>query len=153
MDMATALADLDPTIRHVAATFHVPGYEPDDLLQEARLKILRSLPAFDESMPGNGRNWCRAVVRRRLIDLKRREERRVQPSLFEETMEELNRLKADKVRLIEFRESCTQKQQQVLVTLAQGRTQAELARQRGCSRQAVHRMLVRIRRKAVVCAA
>jgi len=146
-----ALARLEPTIRAVVGEFRVPGYDREDLVQEARLHILANLASFDPERGRSGHQWARTLVRRRLIDIKRAQRRRLQPTLFEQIADALQRTAAREPRLIvEFGRACTPLQMETLRRLAQGLSLGEIARERGVSKQAVHRVVVRVRRKAVL---
>lgn len=146
-----ALAELEPTIRAVVGGFRIPGYEREDLIQEARLHLIANLPAFDPVRGGTGRKWARTLVRHRLLDIRRAQARRLQPSLFGEIVEALEEAGRRRPRrLVEFKSACTSLQVETMMAVARGLSLAEIGRRRGVTKQAVHRILKRVRRKAVL---
>jgi len=149
------LREAEPIIAAIVGGFRVPGYDRDDLAQEARLHLIRCSRSVDPDARGSLRKWIRVVVTNKLIDLRRAEMRRLQPTLFDGVMQAIENAAAKSPSaVVRFASACTDLQRETMAQLAGGLSQAEIGRRRGVSRQAVHRVVVRLRRKTemILCA-
>ncbi len=152
----------------VASGFYIPGVDREDLEQEAAAAICAGFSKFEGSRVQVFFSWACKVARNRLIDVSRRERRRTQslsrfeppydtadPSAEREVEsaggardEGMSGIYAaiSKVKL-------TDRQRELIWELSSGKGLQEAAEPRACSRQAVFRMKLRIRKKVETAAA
>lgn len=162
---ADLVAQLEPLIWSIAHSWSVPGLETSDLHQEAVLAVLTALPVYDPDRGASLTTWTHTVITIRLRDLKRSATAgcRYSPDLIS-----LDELIADELAIADtipdaadteaeaLGAMITEQVDQLIVDptdrrildlLLEQYSQAEVARELGCSPQAVSKRLSRIRRK------
>jgi len=108
--------EIEAAIRHAAFGLYVPGWEREDLLQEARAAVFASLPDFDPAK-GSKSAFVRLVARRWLVTIlirERRNKHRVLTESVRVARDEFGRLReiidtipnadADPARIVEHRD-------------------------------------------------
>jgi RNA polymerase sigma factor (sigma-70 family) len=165
-----ALALTSGIIAAICLTWSIVGFEPADLIQEARLAILQQLSRYDPSRASLG-TWARQVVRSHLHQIKRQEtqkgsRRPLTEALLPSQIEDLegdyliddyqgnpvddpeetavSRTYAEQVAAVIRSLVLTERDQQILDGILAGETDETVAARLGVSRQSVSQRRARL---------